>query len=361
MPRSNHLKHLVTAALTTAGLLILAGCGGQESERTATPREVRVATVQAEARAVPRVVTATGSVAASKSIMVSTRMMGWIRTIHVREGQAVAKGDLLVSIDDTDLQAKKRQAEAGLAEARAVLANAERMAERFENLFEDKSVSQKQLDDVMTGRDRARAGVAMAEAGLAEVEVHLSYLAIRAPAAGIVARKMIEEGDMANPGMPLINLETAGAMKVVAHLAEKDVASVKPGDTLTVDVTSLDGAVYTATVDRMTPAANPGSRTYDIEAVLENPDGNLRSGMFARVRVPVGQRQAVLVPTEALVRRGQLTGLWTVDDSGHLHLRWVRTGHPQGAMTEILAGLDGGETLAVPAGQQLVEGDKVVR
>jgi hypothetical protein len=82
--------------------------------------------------------------------------------------------------------------------------------------------------------------------------------------------------------------------------------------------------------------------------------------MFARVRVPVGERRAVLVPTEALVRRGQLTGLWTVDEDSRVHLRWVRAGHPQGAMTEILSGLDGGETLALPAGQQLAEGDKVV-
>jgi len=356
MPRSNPLKILAPAVL----VLAIAGCGKQEAGRTAQGGEVHVATVTAEAGPVPLEVTATGNLAARKSVMVSTRMMGWIRKIHVHEGQAVSRGDLLISIDDTDMQAKKRQAEAGLAEAQAVQDNAERMAERFENLYAENSVSQKQLDDVLTGRDRARAGVRMAEAALAEVNVNLGYLSIEAPTDGIVARRMVEEGDMANPGMPLINLETSGSMKVVAHLAEKDVALVQTGDVLTVDVTSLDGVVFTATVDRMTPAANPGSRTYDIEAVIENPDPRLRSGMFARVSVPVGERTAVLVPAEALVHRGQLTGVWVVDPGRVLHLRWVRVGHAHADLVEVLSGLDGGEILALPAGQQLVEGDKVV-
>ncbi|TFG37649.1 MAG: biotin/lipoyl-binding protein, partial [Candidatus Aminicenantes bacterium] len=94
--------------------------------------------------------------------------------IHVVEGQRVARGDRLLSIDDTDLQAKQKQAEAGISAAEAVLANAEKMAERFENLYAEKSVSRAQLDDVLTGRDQAQAGLQMAKAGLAEVKVHPS-------------------------------------------------------------------------------------------------------------------------------------------------------------------------------------------
>jgi len=356
MSRSSILKFLVPAALVLAA----SGCGKKESRQAVAAREIRAETTLAEVRQVPLLVTATGSLAARKSVMVSTRMMGWIRTIHVREGQPVGKGELLVSIDDTDLQAKKRQAEAGLAEAKAVLDNAEKMAVRFENLFAEKSVSQQQLDDVLTGRDRAVAGMRMAEAGMVEVNVNLGYLAIAAPTDGIVARRMVEEGDMANPGMPLVMLETTGSMKVVAHLAEKDVAMVKPGDMLSIDVTSLEGAVFQATVDRMIPAANPGSRTYDIEALIEDPEGRLRSGMFARVQVPIGEREAILVPTASLVRRGQLTGVWIVNEDGRARLRWVRAGHAFGSDTEILAGLAGGETIVLSAAQPLVEGDKVV-
>ena len=283
----------------------------------------------------PEEVTATGSLQADKSIMVSTRMMGWVRKIHVVQGQTVSKGDPLLSIDDTDLLAKKAQAQAGIAEAEAVLANAQKMVERFERLYAEKSVSKAQLDDVTTGRDRAAAGVKMAKAGLREVDVHLSYLNITAPSDGIVARKMIEEGDMANPGMPLLILEQANLIKAVAHLGEKDVNAVKAGQEVQVTVSSLKNAVYNVPLDRVIPTANPGSRTYDIEATLDNSDGRLRSGMFARMRVPVGTRQAVMVPAKAVIRRGQLTGVWIVDENSTAHLRWVRLGHERDGKAEI--------------------------
>jgi RND family efflux transporter MFP subunit len=350
--------------LLTAGLFILlavTGCGEKTETSAARGKDVKGVTTKASLTEVPRLVAATGSLQAGRTVTVSTRMMGWIRIVHVREGQTVSKGDLLISIDDSDLVAKKSQAEAGIVEAQAVLTNAQKMAERFEKLYAEKSVSKQQLDDVLTGRDRAAAGLKMAEAGLTELKVHLSYLSITAPSDGTVARKMIEEGDMANPGMPLISLESTGAMKVVAHLGEKDVSSVKLGDLVNIDVTSLDDAVFEGPLDKIIQAANPGSRTYDIEVILPDPDPRLKSGMFARVSVPVGTRQAVLVPKSAVIKRGQLTGVWIVRADGIAHLRWVRLGRPIGDSLEILSGLAGDETVVLSTQQPLTEGDRVVK
>ncbi|MEN8006780.1 MAG: efflux RND transporter periplasmic adaptor subunit [Candidatus Krumholzibacteriota bacterium] len=361
MSLRNTTRYAVTLTAILVILMAVSGCGKKSETAAARGQDVQGTTGQASLQEVPRVVTATGSLEAGRTVMVSTRMMGWVRKVHVREGQTVAKGDLLVSIDDSDLRAKKAQAEAGIIEAKAVLANTQKMAERFEKLYAEKSVSKQQLDDVLTGRDRAAAGLQMAEAGLTEVKVHLSYLSVTAPTEGVVARKMIEEGDMANPGMPLVSLESTGAMKVVAHLGEKDVSSVKVGDPVTIDITSLDGAVFTAPLDKVIPAANPGSRTYDIEVLLPDPDPRLKSGMFARVSVPVGTRQAVLVPTGAVIRRGQLTGIWIVREDGTAHLRWVRLGRAIGDSLEILSGLTGSETVVLSTQQPLAEGDRVVK
>ncbi|MCP4291983.1 MAG: efflux RND transporter periplasmic adaptor subunit, partial [bacterium] len=284
-----------------------------------------------------------------------------IRKIHVVENQVVQKGDPLVQIDDSDLIAKKAQAEAGIVEARAVLNNAERMADRFQKLYEEKSVSRQQLDDVLTGRDRAAAGVNMAEAGLREVNVHLSYLDIVAPVDGVVARKMAEEGNMANPGMPLLTLESTDRMKVIAHLGEKDVSNVQANSMVNVDITSLPGAVFDVELGRIIHSANPGSRTYDIECYLDNSNGRLKSGMFARVTVPVGIRQAILVPTNALYKRGQLTGVWIVGEDNIVHLRYIRVSHEVGNQTEVLAGLSGNETVILSSALPLAEGDKAVK
>jgi len=286
--------------------------------------------------------------------------MGWVRKLHVQEGDAVVKGQRLLTIDDQDMQAKRAQVEAGIREAEAVVANAEKMAERFRNLYEVKAVSKSQLDDVLTGLDRARAGLAGAEAAREEIEVHLGYLDIKAPAAGVVTRRMVEEGDMANPGHPLLFIDRLERMKVVAALGEKDVNSVSAGDMAHVHVTSLDEATYNVEVARVIPSANPGSHTYDVEMYVDNTTGLLRPGMFARVRLEVGRRQGVLVPREALVERGQLTGVFTVAADGTAHLRWVRTGEVAGDAIEIIAGLSGGETIVLSSAKPLAEGDKVV-
>lgn len=359
--KNSPTTRIALSGLVLTTVLAVAGCGGKAETAGPSPKEVACTTDQVVLEQVPQYVTATGSLEADLSVMVSTRMMGWVKQIYVTQGQTVKQGDKLLRIDDSDLLAKRAQATAGIAEAEAVLANAEKMVQRFENLYADKSVSKAQLDDVVTGRDRAAAGVKMAKAGLQEVNVHLSYLDIVAPCDGIVARKMIETGNMANPGMPLLVIEQTGQVKVVAHLGEKDVSSVKVGDTVLVNVSSVAGAEFETTLTKVIPTANPGSRTYDVEALLDNADGRLRSGMFARVKVPTGHRQAVLVPAEAVIRRGQLTGIWIVDQESRAHLRWVRLGHALGDHLEVLSGLAGGETIVLTPGAPLAEGDKVVK
>ncbi|MBU1675228.1 efflux RND transporter periplasmic adaptor subunit [bacterium] len=354
------MKKIIVAALAAVMAAGLAGCGGKGAEVRPVGEEVRCATCTAVLAELPIVATATASVEPEVRVQISTRMMGWVNKLHVREGDAVVKGQRLLTIDDQDMRAKRAQVEAGIREAEAVVANAETMAGRFRNLYEAKAVSKSQLDDVLTGLDRARAGLARAEAARAEIEVHMGYLDIKAPAAGVVTRRMVEEGDMANPGHPLLYIDRIERMKVVAGLGEKDISSVSAGDMAHVDVTSLDDATYDVEVARVIPAANPGSRTYDVEMYVDNAEGLLRPGMFARVQLEIGRRRGVLVPRAALVRRGQLTGVFTVDADGTVHLRWVRTGDDAGDAVEVVSGLSGGETIVLSSDKPLVEGDKAV-
>jgi RND family efflux transporter MFP subunit len=347
------------ALLAAAGILV-GGCGGKEHGTERESREIRATTTTAALRTVPVTLAATGGLEAERTVQISTRLMGWVKRIHVEEGRTVARGDLLLSIDDTDLMARLAQAEAGIAEAEAVLANAEKMVERFQKLYEEKSVSRQQLDDVLTARDRAVAGVQAARARRDEVNVQLGYVSITAPIDGIVARKLTEVGNMASPGQPLLVLEQAARMKVVARLGERNISQVAAGDSVTVDITSLPDARFVVPVARVIPAANPMSRTYDIETYLDNPSGRLKSGMFARVLVPVGEREAIVVPRACIEERGQLRGVFVVDAGGIAHLRWVRSGQEVPGGVEILAGLEPGETVVLDSELPLVEGDRVV-
>ncbi len=363
IPASARAAAALAALAATASLVtVLAGCGRRtEPAASAAGRQIEAEITTAARAQVPVVVSAPGGVEALTQVQVSTRMMGWVRRVHVAEGEAVRAGTPLVTIDDTDLKAKLAQVEAGIAEARAVVENATRLAARFQQLHAEKAVSRQQLDDVLTGRARAEAGLATAQAAREEVAVHLRYLEITAPVGGVIVRKLVDPGAMAAPGQPLLVLEQVDRMKIVAHLSEQDVGAVAAGDTVTIEVTSLPGATLRAPLARVIAAANPGSRTYDIEAYVDNAGGRLKSGMFARVLVPIGRREAVVVPAESIVERGQLRGVFVVDEDGVAHLRWVRLGRPQPGGVEVLAGLDGGETIVRRSAQPLVGGDRVVR
>ena len=350
-------KTMAAMALMLAALL--SGCSEKAPEVRAIGEDISCTTARVQVRELPVLVSAVGSVEPEVRVHVSTRMMGWVNALHVAEGDTVAKGQKLLSIDDADMKAKRKQVEAGIREAEAVVANAERMAERFQNLYEAKAVSKSQLDDVETGLERARAGRAQAKAARAELNVHMAYLDIRSPMDGVVTRRMVDVGDMAAPGHPLLFVDQLDRMKIVARLGEKHVNSVTAGDMVTVHVTSLDHATFKVEVARLISAANPGSRTYDIEMSVEN-DGRLRPGMFARVDVTTGTRRGVVIPRSAVNERGQLTGVWIVDANSLAQLRWVRLGDDVDGGVEVISGLDGTETLVTSSTKPLAEGDKVV-
>ena len=357
---------LSTKTFTARAVLILSlsalisGCGEKAPEVRPVGEEIRGVTAVVETVDIPVIVMATGSVEPDVRVSVSTRMMGWVSALHVTEGDVVEKGQRLLSIDAADMRAKKAQVEAGIREAVAMVANAEKTTDRFQNLYEAKAVSKQQLDDVLTGLERARAGLAQAQAARAEIKGHMEYLEIRSPMAGVITRHMVDVGDMASPGHPLLFVDKLDRMKIVAHLGEKYVDAVIAGDLVTVNVTSLDHATYQVEVALLISSANPGSRTYDIEMYVEN-DPRLRPGMFAKVSIPIGTRRGVVVPDEAIHRRGQLTGVWLLDEQNEVHLRWLRLGNRIEGGFQVVSGLAGGEILVLSSEKPLAEGDKVVR
>jgi RND family efflux transporter MFP subunit len=353
----------VRGLILGAGALVAigqTGCGRHEPKTAQAATTVEADTATAVAATVPRLVSAPGTLEAVATAQVSTRMMGWVRRVHVQAGEPVKVGTPLVSIDDGDLRAKRAQVEAQVEEARAAAENAQKTAARFEKLYQDKAVSGQQLDDVRTGAARAQAGLRAALAGRDEVDTNLRYLDVTAPIGGIVARKLVDPGDMASPGTPLVVIEQTDRMKIVARIGEKDVDAVAAGDSVSVDVTSLPGAVFRAVIDRVVPAADPGTRTFDVEITIPNPSGRLKSGMFARALLPVGSRRAIVIPAAAVSERGQLRGVFVRDQDGAVALRWVKLGRRLGDQVEILSGLDGGETVVLRAARPLAEGIRVV-
>lgn len=309
-------------------------------------------------------VTASGKIEAENSANVSTRMMGYVTKVHVKVGQKVSAGQLLVSINNADLQAKKAQVEASILQANAAFNNAKKDYERFTALFNQQSASQKELDDMTSRYEMAKAGLEGAKQMRNEVLAQFSYSNITAPFAGEVTNTFIKEGDMANPGMPLVSVEGASHLQVTAMVSESDITSIKSGMTAKVLVKSTNESL-TGTVSEVSLSAKNTGGQYLVKINLGKTDAKVLSGMFVNVQFPIANKtkttttETVLVPESALVHQGQLTGIYTIGTGNVAILRWLRVGKTFGNQVEVLSGLAATESYILSAEGKLYNGAKV--
>jgi len=345
--------------LLLAAMLPGAACGPRDSgEGLPAPPSAAVATAVARRTAEPLLIEVTGGVAPKSSVSPGTKLLGRIEQVPVRVGDRVNRGQLLVLLERRDLEAAVRQAEAGVAMAEAESDNAEAQYRRIVGLHERGSVTDKNLEDATAAGRRGAAALQQARANLAAAEVMLDYAELRSPIDGWVTAKHVDAGDMAAPGAPLLTVEDLSRVKVLLEVAESDVVGLQRGTPVRVRVDAL-GTSWQATVDRVNPAGDSASRTYGVELSLPNPDGRLKSGMFARAWLPRGEHEVLTVPPESIVRRGQLEGVFAVGDDRVARLRWVRTGRRLDSGVEILSGLAAGETYVAEPPAGFADGTRV--
>ncbi len=340
----------------------MASCGGEEKKVVIdnTPM-ISVKVNQIVANGTSPFLSVSGKVQAENSADLSTRMMGFVTKVHVNVGDKVRKGQLLVSIHNSDLQAKKAQVNAGITEATTAYNNAQKDYTRFKNLFEDNSASQKELDDMTANYEMAKARVEVANQMKNEIYAQFAYSNITAPFSGVVTSKNIETGAMANPGQPLLSIETPGSFEVIAMVPETEISQIKKNTKVGVLVKSLNKTFKGKVSEVSTSAKNTGGQ-YLVKIALDKTDANILSGMFTTVQFPV-ERQAktalVLIPTEAIVTNGQLSGVYTVSQGNTALLRWLRLGRTFGDQVEVLSGLSADEAYIFSAKGKLYNGARV--
>lgn len=311
-------------------------------------------------------VTASGKIEAENSANLSTRMMGYVTKVHVKVGQKVGAGQLLVSINNTDLHAKKAQVDASILQATAAYNNAKKDYDRFVNLYAQQSASQKELDDMTARYEMAKATLEGARQMRNEVMAQFSYSNITAPFSGEITNTFIKEGDMANPGMPLVSIEGASRMQVTAMVSESDISSITNGMAVKIRVKSLNKEV-TGKVSEVSGSAKNTGGQYLVKVNLTQTDKSILSGMFVNVQFPVANKKEttttvsdkVMVPESALVKQGQLTGIYTVGNGNTAILRWLRIGKSFGSQVEVLSGLAANEKYIVSAEGKLFNGAKI--
>ena len=311
---------------------------------TATPADepVTVPVARVEAREIPSLVELTGTVQAAERAAISAKISGVVSRVAVSLGSTVAAGEVLVVLEAGEITARLRQAEAQLAQAKR-------------HLERDRSLLARDAATPETVRTRADQ-FAIAQAAHQEARSMLAYTTITAPFAGVITAKRVNAGDLATPGTVLFEMEDNRRLQVRTALPESLIARVRMGDQLSVQIPAA-GVEVAAAVAEIGPAADPGSRSSAI--TLDLPQrADLRSGQFARVRVPGAAAMALLVPESAVVPSGQMDRVFVIEGDT-ARLRLVRTGQRRDSLVEILAGLDPGETVATGNNRLLVDGQPV--
>ena len=286
---------------------------------------------------------ASGTAAPLRQATLSTKLMGSVLEVLVKEGDAVSAGQPLVRIDARDLSAKAEQVAASIAEAEAMQRDALTQAKRIRALYADSAATRAQLDAVETGLARAEAGVRTAQAAATELGATTSYATVRAPFAGIVTKRFVDPGAFAAPGAPLVSVQDGSRLRITANATPDVARSLRRGGRIDAIV---EGRRVAAVVEGVVPAA--AGNLHAINALVDNPSGAILPGSTATVVVPLGTRPAIVVPQTAVIRQGDLTGV-TVRTAEGDATRWVRLGRSTGAMVEVNAGLRAGDRVVVPA------------
>ncbi|MGB8703459.1 MAG: efflux RND transporter periplasmic adaptor subunit [Gillisia sp.] len=344
--------------------LLFISCGDKEPAKNEGLNAIKVEVSKPSARDNGGFVTASGKIEAKNSAEISTRMMGYVTNVKIQVGQKVKKGQSLMSINNADLLAKKAQAEANISKATAAYKSAKKDYDRFVSLFAENSASQKELDDMTAHMEMAKAELEGAKQMRNEVMAQFSYSNITAPFSGIITNTFVKEGDMANPGQPLVSLEGTSKLQVSAMVSEGQISDIKEGMPAKVLIKSLNKEVEGKVSEVSLSAKNTGGQ-YLVKIDLDESDPSILSGMFVNVQFPIEKSakttptDLVLVPKSALVTRGQLTGIYTVGTGNVAILRWLRTGETIDGKVEVLSGLSADEQYIVSADGRLFNGAKV--
>ena len=361
-----------TSVFLSILIFVLAGCSSEPTKASAAPEVVRnVSVTSVKSGIVPNYLDAVGTVRAAQSSQIASQMMGNIMEVRVHEGDHVSRGQVLAVIDDAQPRAAVDRAEAAqnAAQHEVVAADsdfqlAEATFKRYTDLYEKKSVSPQEFDEVkarfqgaQARRDMSHAGQAQAQAALAQARIAFEYSRARAPFDGVVTQKQTEAGTLASPGMPMFTVEDPRLYRLEASVDEADIGLVHAGQKIAVQIDALDSGLA-GRVAQIVPAADPATRSFLVKIDLPS-DKRLRSGLFGRARIAHGERDSILVPRSAVVSRGQLQAVYVLDATQIATLRYVTLGNVIEDNVEVLSGLGSGENLVTNPGDQELGGKQI--
>jgi multidrug efflux pump subunit AcrA (membrane-fusion protein) len=378
-------------------------CTSSGQAKIETKRSIRAQTENLRLVTVTDHFQAPGTIRAKTQTVLSSKLPGQIVSVRVREGDRVRQGDLIVELEGRDITAQSHRAQAAQGEASHAMEEVEaairaadaaahaaevnrdlalRTRQRYEVLRERHSISPQEFDEVdarynaaSSDVDRARASlnsalarrsqvaarIQGADAEVESAQVALGYLKITSPINGVITARQAEPGMLATPGMPLLAIDDDQSYQLHSIVEESHAGSIRIGEQVPVQFDNL-AATVDSRVSGIVPASDPATRTYVVKLDLALAPASrsvVHSGFFGRALFPAGDRQALLVPASALVHRGQLTGVYVVENNAAL-LRLVKIGKRYEQGIEILSGINEGVRILTAPPSEMSDGVMIV-
>lgn len=320
----NPTHHSLIALLLAAATVMSPGSALMAAEPASVVVELKEVAVGVPAEA---------TVEAVRQATVAAQIAGRVLDVRVDAGQRVKQGELLMRID-------AREAAGGDAAARAQLLQAKANYERTRNLYAQKFVSQAALD-------QADASYKAAQGGAGASGATVSHANVTAPISGMVSERLLQLGEMASPGLPLFTVFDTKSLRVIANIPQYRLAEIKRAGSARIEFPEIGQSVVATRIEIL-PAVDAKSHTATARLYLPDDFPGIVPGMAARAHFAVGQAKKLTVPPAAVLRRGEITGVYVLDDKGQARLRQVRLGEAvANGDLEVLAGLDSGERVSL--------------
>jgi RND family efflux transporter MFP subunit len=356
------LKKILMATICIGAVLLLA-CKPPETEEEVVVQDkpVPVRIKEVKARDLPVIVKSTGRLEPNREVVLSAEVSGIVDNYTADVGDEVAENQVVVMLESADYVLALNEARANLEAARARLAAAEKTFNRFKSLLPREVISQEAYDKAEADYKSAKAAVSQMEAMVSISRRRLKKCSIKSPFDSFVSARLVELGKNVGIGDPLMGIFDLKRMWVKIHLNERDYVHLDRDDPVEVKIEVFPDISFKGHVERVGIKADPGTNTFDVEIMVENPDIILKAGLTARVNITTEVIDAaIMIPQSCILFRETKKEVFIIDNDQKAVPREVTLGHVKGSLVRILDGLAPGDRLVVTGGQYLKPGTRVV-
>lgn len=352
----------ISIALLLVFVLSLSFCGKKQQNADLQQKPLLVKTQLPEKGTLAKYFNYNGTVSAWKTANIIPEASGRVGRILKKQGDKVAQGELLATLDMTQLELQQKQARAAVAVAQTAFQNARLNEERMKKMLEGKAISSMQYENAKLALDAADTQLKSARANLDLVDYTVRRSNMRAPFAGVIAAKNMEEGDMINPmmgmGQSILTLMDLSKVKVTVDAPAEEIEKIRLGQKCQVRISSREDEVFNGEVYSKNLAADPLSKTFKVEIKIDNPDTKIKAGVYADIAIEyVRKENALILPLSALLAGDKEV---MVDENGVARKRAVTVGLRNGTRFEVLSGVAASDQVLIQGNYDLKDGAAIV-